>query len=251
MFDFDKSEINLVYEKARAIPDNMPEVLRKMFHDLPSKHTIKTILDLGCGTGRFTKELSDYFSAKVYGIDPSKKMLSVAKASIISSHIEFIIGSADQIPLPSNSADMVFISQVYHHIEDKNKAIHEIKRVLKKNGFFCMRYSPLETLDSYIYPGFFPSAKEIDAKRLPTRNDINKIFTKNGFQQISQKIIIQLFAGSHTEYYRKIKMRGTSDLSAISDKEFFEGLESLKKYCCGHKNKEPVYENVDFIIFSL
>jgi trans-aconitate methyltransferase len=41
---------------------------------------IKTILDLGCGTGRFSEALRARFEAEVIGIDPSKKMLEQARS---------------------------------------------------------------------------------------------------------------------------------------------------------------------------
>jgi predicted RNA methylase len=41
-----------------------------------------SVLDLGCGTGRFAEPLAQYFSARIIGIDPSIKMLTTARENI-------------------------------------------------------------------------------------------------------------------------------------------------------------------------
>jgi ubiquinone/menaquinone biosynthesis C-methylase UbiE len=69
--DYDKSDIASIYDDARALA---PEVLRQWLGVLSAHlagRVVSLIIDLGCGTGRFTEPLAEYFSAQVIGIDPS------------------------------------------------------------------------------------------------------------------------------------------------------------------------------------
>jgi 2-polyprenyl-3-methyl-5-hydroxy-6-metoxy-1,4-benzoquinol methylase len=68
--DYDNTDIPVVYDRGR---DHGPEFLQ-LWMDVVSSSVagqIKTILDLGCGTGRFSEALASHFDAQVSGIDPS------------------------------------------------------------------------------------------------------------------------------------------------------------------------------------
>jgi ubiquinone/menaquinone biosynthesis C-methylase UbiE len=249
-FKYDKTDMHLRYEKSRRLPEETMTLWLETLSSYVPQDSVKTIVDLGCGTGRFTKELSDHFSAKVYGIDLSWKMLTTAKQSVISPLIKYIQGSAENIPLADGVADLVFISMVYHHIKDKSKAMQEIARVSKSNGFLSIRTSTIDSLDSYLYLHFFPEARQTNVEKLPSRQGMIDFLKSNGFELKGHTIIHQITADSLQEYFKKVSLKGLSDLMAISDDKFQEGLARFEKYCHEHKEK-PVYEDIDLFIFHV
>jgi ubiquinone/menaquinone biosynthesis C-methylase UbiE len=101
------------------------------------------VLDIGCGTGtlavRIKKRQPD---VEVVGLDPDSKALSRArsKARNASASIAFDQGFADDLPYGDASFDRVLSSFMFHHLptEVKNKALSEVRRVLKPGGSFCM-----------------------------------------------------------------------------------------------------------------
>jgi len=93
----------------------------------------KKILDLGCGTGIYTKILKKR-GAKVYGVDISPEMIEIAKREV--KGVEFKVGSAVDLPYKSGTFDMVLASLVIHYFPSLDKAFSEIRRVLKKDGIF-------------------------------------------------------------------------------------------------------------------
>src|SRR6266853_6102266 len=103
--DYDATAIASNYDLGR---DHGPEFL-DLWMDVVVSHvsdqTIETILDLGCGTGRFTEALRARFDADVIGIDPSRKMLAQAQSKLSGPRIRYEIGRAETIPLPDNSID--------------------------------------------------------------------------------------------------------------------------------------------------
>ncbi|MDD5570261.1 MAG: class I SAM-dependent methyltransferase [Bacteroidales bacterium] len=90
------------------------------------------VLELGCGTGYFTREIIKT-GASVTAIDISPDLLAVAKKNINNPDISFCEENAYQMTFPDGYFDFVIGSSVLHHL-DIEKAISEIYRVLKPNG---------------------------------------------------------------------------------------------------------------------
>lgn len=100
------------------------------------------IIDVACGTGdmieiwqEMAKKLSKNISS-IKGIDPSSGMLSIAKQKFPNT--EFIEASAQALPLESESADIISISYGIRNVVERQKALSEFARVLKKNGIFVV-----------------------------------------------------------------------------------------------------------------
>ncbi len=97
----------------------------------------KTVLDYGCGTGCNSMILSKR-GAKVIGVDISPDLLEIAEKRMAANGIEpgsttFMVGSAHDLPIPSESIDIVFGIAILHHL-DLEESSKEVFRVLKKGG---------------------------------------------------------------------------------------------------------------------
>lgn len=91
-----------------------------------------SVLELGCGTGYFTREIVAT-GAKITAIDISPDLLEVARTNIISENLTFCLENAYAMSFPDRSFDCVVGSSVLHHL-DVQKALGEICRVLKPGG---------------------------------------------------------------------------------------------------------------------
>ena len=97
----------------------------------------ETLLDVGCGTGFLIDLLVKRRAAKYCGVDLSDEMIRVAKGKAIPG-AEFTVGSADKLPYPDGSFDIVTCSQSFHHYPYPEKAMREAKRVLKPGGLYIL-----------------------------------------------------------------------------------------------------------------
>lgn len=89
------------------------------------------ILDLGCGTGTLTTQLTN-FAGTVIGVDSSYDMIEKARSQF--NNIEFIVGDALNLPF-ENEFDVVFSDAVFHWIENHDLLLKNIHRALKDNDF--------------------------------------------------------------------------------------------------------------------
>lgn len=116
-------------------------------------------LDLCTGTGDIAGFL-DKNKCEVTGLDFSENMLKIAKSK--HPDIEFIEGDCTNLPFADNSFDAVTISFGLRNIEDYNKALDEIYRVLKPNGiFFHLDFCKNNLLANLIYNFIIPKLVKI------------------------------------------------------------------------------------------
>jgi ubiquinone/menaquinone biosynthesis C-methylase UbiE len=245
---YDNTDIHLRYDKARKLPDDTIVLWFDAIIKHVSIENIKTIIDLGCGTGRFIHALMERFSATVYGLDPSVKMLTKAKADIATSRVIFIQSTAEYLCFANDSVDLIFLSQTYHHFQDKDKAISETRRVLRRGGFFCIRNSTIENLDSCLYLKFFPRAYKDNHKLLPSRMDMTSLLNAHKLIIVNHDIINYKVADSDEICYEKTKLRAVTDLALLSDDEFNKGLKRFETYCRENDSVKPVYEEMDLFV---
>jgi SAM-dependent methyltransferase len=253
--NYDEGDLHLRYDSARALPRETVALWMEILKRHLATRSIEVLVDVGCGTGRFTCALAENFVANVYGVDPSRKMLGVAKEACAKSparsRVNFILGAAEEIPLGEPLADIVFLSMSYHHIRDKRKACAEFKRILKPEGRVMVRTATRERLDSYLWLSFFPEAVEIERRRTPSGAELSAQLEACGFKLEARESVRQLFAAGLREYAAKIGLRGLSSLRAIDDEAFAHGLSRLRDHCEAHDEGQPVYEEIDLFTFSL
>ncbi|MDQ5962364.1 MAG: hypothetical protein QG653_171 [Patescibacteria group bacterium] len=105
-----------------------------------------TVLDVGCGAGHGSNLLSKKYK-KVYGVDISPEAIGYAKNNWGSDNIEFVVGSAMDIPFPDSTFDAISAFEVFEHLTDWRKFLSELRRVLKPEGVVYIS-TPNKTLYS-------------------------------------------------------------------------------------------------------
>src|SRR5262252_1165643 len=180
MTDYDLTAIPDGYDRAR---DHGPEVLdlwMRTVAEYVDDHAVTRILDLGCGTGRFSEGLAARFDGDVIGLDPSVKMLQLARKKQHDPRVHYALGRAESIPLQPESVDLVFISMSLHHFGDRTAAARECRRVLSQTGSVVLRTVTRERIPSYPYVPFFASSRRLLEEVLPTSGDIQAAFAAAG-----------------------------------------------------------------------
>ena len=107
------------------------KILYELSKSFISKKNKIKIIDLGCGTGSFTRKLLP-LNSEIYGCDISPK--SIERARNFYPEIKFSVQDIEHLSFNENFFDVVIFSGVLHHFENLEKPIMEARRILKKDG---------------------------------------------------------------------------------------------------------------------
>ena len=112
--------------KHRAAYDEMYELIRPIV-----RH--KTVLELATGTGLIAKHIVNV-AAHIEATDASAEMIAEAKRDNRSAKLHFSVQDMFRLPYANQSFDVVIVSNALHIVPQPEKALQEIKRVLKDDG---------------------------------------------------------------------------------------------------------------------
>ncbi|MBS7287790.1 MAG: class I SAM-dependent methyltransferase, partial [Candidatus Freyarchaeota archaeon] len=97
------------------------------------------VADIGAGGGFFTFRFAEAVGedGRVFAVDTDKELLDFIRRNAAKkglSNVQVVHASKDEVPLPKRSLDLIFMRNVYHHIEDRVKYARRLKRLLKPGG---------------------------------------------------------------------------------------------------------------------
>lgn len=98
----------------------------------------RTVLDFGCGPGRFTPDLAEVIGGRAIGVDPIQSLLDLAPRR---GDVEYRLLENQRIPLEDGSVDVVWICLVLMCITDRgtlDRTVAEIRRVLRPDGLLFL-----------------------------------------------------------------------------------------------------------------
>lgn len=91
------------------------------------------VVDIGCGPGSSARRAAKR-GAQVTGVDPADVMLRLARVADRRRSVTWVQGVAEALPLPDDSATVVWSIASVHHWPDIDGGLSEIRRVLSPGG---------------------------------------------------------------------------------------------------------------------
>jgi malonyl-CoA O-methyltransferase len=136
----DKRQVAASFSRAAASYDSVAELQRdvgsQLLRRLPDDFVPGRWLDLGCGTGHFSRALGERFPAgHGVALDIAEGMLNHARPLGGATH--FIAGDAERMPLRDGTCDLIFSSLAVQWCADFASVLSEAHRVLKPGGVFA------------------------------------------------------------------------------------------------------------------
>ncbi|MBP6013353.1 MAG: class I SAM-dependent methyltransferase [Alphaproteobacteria bacterium] len=242
--DYDQTEMPETYDRGRTPPDGVLDMWMDRI-EAGVIRPVSSIIDLGCGTGRFTELLAKRFNAATIGIDPSSKMLTQARAKPPSARVTYLQGAGEQLPCADQSADLIFSSMAFHHFKSPPLVARECHRVLRKTGVVCIRNSTRG--HGSPYEAFFPNYSQT-LVALPAATEIIDAFTHNGFDLSSHETVAHKMAESVADLAEKASFRADSTLIRLSNEDFERGIASMR--AVASTRKEPAMIDIDLFVFT-
>jgi ubiquinone/menaquinone biosynthesis C-methylase UbiE len=141
------------------------------------------IVDLGCGSGVFTDQLSR-LGYKAVGLDISSKLVALGRNRYPG--VEFLQGDVEYLPFSSSSLDGVLLSGLVHHLPDPSRCAAEVFRVLKPGGAFVAfdpnRMNPFMYLYRDRSSPFYSPVGVTENERPVLAHEIAAAFRNSGFK---------------------------------------------------------------------
>jgi SAM-dependent methyltransferase len=175
------------------------------------------VLDLGCGTGRWSEALAERGS-RVWGVDESAEMVELARERGVNAKQ----ASAEALPFKEGWFERALLVLVVH-VLDRPRAFDELRRVLAADGRIAVAtFAPAQFDNHYLSP-YFPSLPEIDRTRFPTGETLEEDLGAAGF---SSRTISVLQRKTITRDWALERIRGRfiSTLLLLDEEEYTEGL---------------------------
>jgi ubiquinone/menaquinone biosynthesis C-methylase UbiE len=158
----------------------------------------RNVLEIACGTGRFTVMLAER-GADIVGLDISSAMMAEgrkkARAAGVDDRIEFLRGDAARLPFPDDHFDTVFAMRFFHLADTPAKFLAEMCRVSKEQVFFDT-FNDRST--RVLYNWLLPMGS-----RLYGREEVNRLIDGAGLTLVDASHDFVLPYG----FYRKIPNR--------------------------------------------
>jgi 2-polyprenyl-3-methyl-5-hydroxy-6-metoxy-1,4-benzoquinol methylase len=122
----------------------------------------KIVLDVACGEG-YGSALLAQNASKVTGIDISNEAIEHARAKYFKENLDFSIGSVCNLPIESNSIDLIVSFETLEHLVEQEEMIEEFLRVLKPEGILIIS-TPERDNYNKVDPNNLFHLKELDYK---------------------------------------------------------------------------------------
>lgn len=185
------------------------------------------VLDLGSGTGRLSPGLAAEFHGHVYGVEPSDVMREAAEQAPHPG-VTYLKGSAEDIPLPEASVDVVLMFLTFHHWTDPLQGLREVRRVLRPGGVALLRTQFSDLMPDLFWYDYFPSAREVDAAMYVPVAAAQALATESGL--VPGDDVVRVTAEEPRtlrESYERLSHRALSTFEHLPADELEPGFERL------------------------
>lgn len=216
------------YARGRALTEQQLQTWIGAFAAvLPERRPLKG-LDVGSGTGRFTPALADAFGP-VTGVEPSVRMREVAQAQSRHPDVRYLAGSAEDLPVPSGSADYVLMFLSWHHVQDKPRAVGELARVVRPGGRLLLRANFSDHHPRPWWLAHFPRGYAADAALFQPLHEAIAMFTPAGWRVASFGMVTEPSYGTRAEVLGRLRLRTLSFFAQLSPDEVETGFRRLEE----------------------
>jgi ubiquinone/menaquinone biosynthesis C-methylase UbiE len=236
------------YEAGRRLPVEVLEPWRAQIERfLPQSE--KPLLDLGAGTGIWTRAFSVWFHVPVVAVEPSTGMRSVGTTTGLPDRAHYLAAQAEALPLGHSTCKAAWLSTVVHHLTDIEACAMELRRVLSDGAPVMIRNNFPGRQDEVELFRHFPAAAAV-AATWPAVEEVVATFARAGFANSTLNRVYE-DRWRDLQPFREwaIAMRHTdSVLVPISDAEFAEGLANLDRAIAAGQRPQPM--GVDLLVLT-
>ena len=207
------------YDQIRPVDENWRAVFELVTAEADLRG--RRVLDLGCGTGRFSAALAEQGIARAWGVDPSAEMLSVAREKLPAS-VGLKHGRAEQLPFRDGWFERVVMWLVVHLV-DRPGAFAEVARVLAPGGRLAVVTFTPEHFHRHWLNRYFPTIAAVDLERFPDDERLRTELEAAGFGNVRLLRLSRHGELTREAALERIHGRHISTFDLLGEDEIHEG----------------------------
>ena len=207
------------------------------------------LVDIGAGTGLWTRAFVTWFDADVIALEPSSGMREVGSQIGLPTRACYVAAGAEHLPFGRAAFRAAWLSTVVHHLNDLSACATELRRALAEGGSVIIRNSFPGRLEEVELFRHFPAAAAV-AAGWPTLERVVATFAEAGFTR-NRVVRVREEGWRNLEGVRDfaVTMRNTdSALAPISDVEFADGLRNLERAIA--RGEQPGPTGTDLVVLN-
>jgi ubiquinone/menaquinone biosynthesis C-methylase UbiE len=226
--DYDR--ISSTFDKGRSLSEENLQIWLELIAQYSQSLEGAELLDLGCGTGRFSLPIAQRLLFRVTGADSSYEMLNRGREKDSKNLVKWDWQDAANLTYPNGSFDIVFMSQLLHNVDVPLMVLKQCNRVLREQGTILIRYGSLEQISKDVEHVFFPEILPIDEIRWPSVSMVESWLGMAGFINMYSTAVTQRKYKDGIAHLKAIATKSMSVLTLISDEAFERGFRRLEEY---------------------
>jgi len=243
--DFDK--IAPSYDRHREPEKEVLDTLLELFKNSRPR---QLLLDIGCGTGRYSIDVTKRFRLCLVGIDISREMIRIAKTKLPMGI--FIRGKVEDMisGFKPKSFDYVLSCQVLHLV-DRCKVFPEIRRILRDQGKLVIITFDQDQFCQDVFHRYIPHILAIDLQRYPGIAEIRKELEEMDFNVDIIKVRCDRRISNAYDVERLVKKgkaRFFSTLAHVDENELSESLEKMRRELMSQLKKGSITQEREHTI---
>jgi ubiquinone/menaquinone biosynthesis C-methylase UbiE len=225
--DYDREQYR-DYARGRALTEEQLRTWLSAFEAvLPGRRPLAG-LDVGSGTGRFTPALARAFGPAT-GVEPSTRMREIAQSQSDHPGVRYLAGSAEDLPVPSGSADYALMFLSWHHVQDKARAAGELARVVRPAGRLLLRANFSDHHPRPWWLEHFPRGLDVDTSLFQPLHEVVALFTSAGWRVVSFNLVTQPSSGTRADMLERLRLRTFSFFAQLTADEVEAGLGRIEQ----------------------
>jgi 2-amino-4-hydroxy-6-hydroxymethyldihydropteridine diphosphokinase len=222
---------------------HLNELLLETVIDATGPLAGRRVLDVGCGTGRFSEKMAEA-GALVTGFDSSKTMLAAAlsRRQNALGNPQYIRGDAN-VALPAGPYDAV---TAFHCIQyfDAEAWCRRVFQSLAPGGTTAIATFAHSHFAETQFARFFPSLPAIDMARFPSIPALKKALAGAGFGDVEVREIVVESRDEPAALIARVEAKYLSSFYLIPEEEFRNGIEAMREAWLGRDKIERIDRSI-------
>ena len=194
-----------------------------------------TVIDIGCGTGRYALLLASASEAQIFATDLSRAMVEQGRDKDEGKDVSWFLSDACRIPLAGENVDVALLFLLLHVVKDSKKTLQEAYRILRSGGHCLILAHSYSQLDRQTIFRFFPEARKLNKRRMLSLTKLRRLVREIGFHHLRSEEFAEVVTCPREVFLEKVRSKPNTSLRSMSNVDFQRRYEALEVAVAGRE----------------